>query len=71
MLYIGDAQVLMGKNTMVRKVLRGLIADEPSYEKLLPYVVGNVGFVFTNGDLKDIRSKILANRVRSSLCICL
>jgi large subunit ribosomal protein LP0 len=24
---------------------------------------GNVGFVFTNGDLKDIREKILANRV--------
>ena len=24
---------------------------------------GNVGFVFTNSDLKDIRDKILANRV--------
>ena len=24
---------------------------------------GNVGFVFTNGDLKEIRDKILANRV--------
>ena len=24
---------------------------------------GNVGFVFTNGDLKDIRDKILSNRV--------
>lgn len=26
-------------------------------------VVGNIGFVFTNGDLKTIRDKILANRV--------
>lgn len=25
--------------------------------------IGNVGFIFTNGDLKDIRTKILANRV--------
>jgi large subunit ribosomal protein LP0 len=24
---------------------------------------GNVGFVFTNGDLKEIRDKILSNRV--------
>lgn len=24
---------------------------------------GNVGFVFTNSDLKEIRDKILANRV--------
>jgi large subunit ribosomal protein LP0 len=28
-----------------------------------PCVTGNVGFIFTNGDLKDIRAKILANRV--------
>jgi len=25
--------------------------------------IGNVGFIFTNGELKDIRTKILANRV--------
>ncbi len=27
------------------------------------YHLGNVGFIFTNGDLKDIRGKILANKV--------
>ena len=59
----GEAVVLMGKNTMVRRAIRGLIADFPDYERLLPFVKGNVGFVFTNGDLKDIRTKILANRV--------
>ena len=37
--------------------------DLPDYERLLPFVKGNVGFVFTNGDLKDIRTKILSNRV--------
>lgn len=26
---------------------------------------GNVGFIFTNGDLKDIREKILSNKVRA------
>lgn len=59
----GDAQVLMGKNTMVRKVLRGLVHDEPAFEKLLPLVKGNVGFVFTNSDLKEARTKIVENRV--------
>jgi large subunit ribosomal protein LP0 len=35
----------------------------PEIEKILPFVKGNVGFVFTNADLKEIRDKILANRV--------
>lgn len=59
----GQGVVLMGKNTMVRRALRTFIPDNSDYERLLPFVRGNVGFVFTNGDLKDIRDKILANRV--------
>ncbi|KAI0817458.1 60S acidic ribosomal protein P0 [Xylaria sp. FL0064] len=58
-----EAVVLMGKNTMVRRALKTFIADTPEYEKLLPHVKGNVGFVFTNGDLKTIRDKILSNKV--------
>jgi large subunit ribosomal protein LP0 len=59
----GEGVVLMGKNTMVRRAIKGFVADTPEYERLLPYVKGNVGFVFTNGDLKTIRDKILANKV--------
>ncbi|KAK4659451.1 ribosomal protein P0 (A0) (L10E) [Podospora pseudocomata] len=55
--------VLMGKNTMVRRALKTFLVDSPEYERLLPFVKGNVGFVFTNGDLKEIRDKILANKV--------
>lgn len=55
--------VLMGKNTMVRRALRSMIADFPEYEKVLPYVKGNVGFVFTNGDLKEVRETIVSNVV--------
>ncbi|KAI0537625.1 60S acidic ribosomal protein P0 [Xylaria digitata] len=58
-----EAVVLMGKNTMVRRALKTFIADTPEYEKLLPHVKGNIGFVFTNGDLKTIRDKILSNKV--------
>jgi len=59
----GEGVVLMGKNTMVRRALKGFIAENPEYERLLPHVKGNVGFIFTNGDLKETKTKILANRV--------
>jgi len=59
----GEGVVLMGKNTMVRRAVRILLADNPEYERLLPFVKGNVGFVFTNADLKTIRDKILSNKI--------
>jgi len=59
----GEAVVLMGKNTMVRRAIKGFITDSPEYERLLPFVKGNIGFVFTNADLKTIRDKILHNKV--------
>jgi len=59
----GKAVVLMGKNTMVRRALRTILADSPQFERLLPHVRGNIGFVFTNGDLKEIRDLIVANKV--------
>jgi large subunit ribosomal protein LP0 len=59
----GEGVVLMGKNTMVRRALKGFINDNPEYERLLPHVKGNVGFIFTSGDLKATKEKILANRV--------
>ncbi|PYI03655.1 hypothetical protein BO78DRAFT_322348 [Aspergillus sclerotiicarbonarius CBS 121057] len=59
----GEGVVLMGKNTMVRRAIKGFVVDNPEYERLLPFVKGNVGFIFTNGDLKAAKEKILANRV--------
>jgi len=60
----GQAVILMGKNTMIRKVLRELVETNPGqFEKLLELVKGNVGFVFTKGDLNFTRSKLLEFRV--------
>ncbi|GAD94378.1 60S acidic ribosomal protein P0 [Paecilomyces variotii No. 5] len=59
----GEGVVLMGKNTMVRRALKGFITENPEYERLLPHVKGNVGFIFTNGDMKETRTKIVSNRV--------
>ncbi|XP_006815335.1 large ribosomal subunit protein uL10-like [Saccoglossus kowalevskii] len=59
----GDAVVLMGKNTMMRKAIRGHLENNPDLEKLIPHIKGNVGFVFTTQDLIQIRDKILDNKV--------
>ncbi|EDV22387.1 expressed hypothetical protein [Trichoplax adhaerens] len=59
----GHAEVLMGKNTMIRKAIRGHMNNNPNLENLLTHIRGNVGFVFTKENLNDIRDKILANKV--------
>jgi large subunit ribosomal protein LP0 len=61
----GTAVVLMGKNTMMRKAIKGHVENNPALEKLLPHIRGNVGFVFTNGDLSEVREKLLENKVRA------
>ena len=55
--------VLMGKNTMIRKAIRGHLEKNSQLEKLLPHIRGNIGFVFTKQDLKEVRDKIQANQV--------
>jgi len=59
----GTGVVLMGKNTLIRKVLREKIPANPILENLLPLVYGNIGFVFTNGNLAEVRKTILTNKV--------
>jgi len=59
----GHGEVLMGKNTMMRKAIRGHLENNPALEKLLPHIKGNVGFVFTKGDLTEIRQIIMDNKV--------
>jgi large subunit ribosomal protein LP0 len=59
----GHAIVLMGKNTMMRKAIRGHIEKNPQLEKLLPHIFENIGFVFTKDDLSFIRDKLTQNKV--------
>ena len=61
----GHAVVLMGKNTMMRKALRGHLTQNPKLEQLLPHIVGNIGFVFTKEELTDVRTMILDNKVKA------
>jgi len=59
----GDAVILMGKNTVVRKILRSVEKEFPHHQQLLAKMYGNLGFVFTNGDVHAIRKKIIDNKV--------
>jgi len=59
----GKAVVLLGKNTLITKVLRDNLAANPKIEALIPYVYGNMGFVFTNENLAEVRKIILSNKV--------
>lgn len=61
----GTAVVLMGKNTMMRKAIRGHIENNQNLDKILPHIKGNVGFVFTKGDLNEVRELLLNNKVRA------
>jgi large subunit ribosomal protein LP0 len=58
-----DSVVLFGKNTLIKKAIRGLLPQHPQLEKFMPHLKGNVGFVFTTGDLKQVREELLKNKV--------
>merc|ERR1719337_826724 len=48
--------MVFGKNTMIRKCIRNLTEDgeHPEWESIIPVMRGNLGFIFTNGDLDSI-----------------
>jgi len=52
----GKAEMVFGKNTMIRKCIRNLTADgaHPEWESIIPVMKGNLGFVFTNNDLEEV-----------------
>jgi large subunit ribosomal protein LP0 len=59
----GQAEILMGKNTMMRKIIREFVEENEGtpiaqFEALCK---GNVGFIFTNGDLGAVRKAIDEN----------
>lgn len=59
----GRAQVLMGKNTIIRKIFREKAAEDPKLEAMLPLIKGNIGFVFCNEGLAAIRKEVIAEKI--------
>jgi len=61
----GRGEVLMGKNTLMRKVFHTFVKKNPGHplDAFIPLLKGNVGFVFTNDDLAEIREILESNKV--------
>jgi large subunit ribosomal protein LP0 len=64
----GKATMVMGKKTIMRKVIRGLSAEgkQSPWESVLPHVKGNIAFVFCKGDLHEIKKLLEGNKVASA-----
>jgi len=56
----GKAEIVFGKNTMIRRCIRNLTADgsHPEWEAIVPYMIGNIGFVFTTGEFSVIEDVV-------------
>jgi len=59
----GKAVLLMGKNTMMRKAIKEQLEKNSQLEAILPYVKGNVGFLFTDKDLAEVRNAVAEIKV--------
>ncbi|RLM84687.1 hypothetical protein C2845_PM04G32960 [Panicum miliaceum] len=61
----GDSVVLMGKNTLIRRCIKAY-ADKTgnhTFDPLMDLLVGNVGLIFTKGDLKEVREEVAKYKV--------
>lgn len=60
-----DSLVLMGKNTLLKRTIRFYCerTGNTQHLALLPLLVGNVGLIFTKGDLKEVREEIAKYKV--------
>ncbi|EFJ32050.1 hypothetical protein SELMODRAFT_87354 [Selaginella moellendorffii] len=60
-----DSVVLMGKNTLMKRTIRKYAEKTGNRDvlNLIPLLVGNVGLVFTRGDLKEVREVIAKYKV--------
>lgn len=59
----GRASILMGKNTIMRKIFREKAEKNSSLEAVVPLIKGNIGFVFCNEDLAGIRKEVISERI--------
>jgi len=59
----GKAIVMMGKNTLMRKIIREQAVANPKLEALLPFMFFNVGLVMTNESLSEVRKMIMESKV--------
>lgn len=63
----GKGVLIVGKNTRHKKVIKDHSEKYPKLLKLLPYLNGNIGLIFTNvTDLNEIKDIIISNEKQTS-----
>jgi len=61
----GKADILFGKNTMMRRGFKIFLSNNPGHPfgQVLSHITGNIGFVFANGDLAEVRDLLTGHVV--------
>lgn len=54
----GKATIVMGKNTMMKKAIQKAKEKNKKLEALIPLLKGNIGLIFTNASLKEVRDTV-------------
>jgi len=60
-----DSVVLMGKNTLIKRTIRQYVerTGNQQWLNIMPLLVGNVGLVFTKGDMKEVIEEVAKYKV--------
>ncbi|KAG4975222.1 hypothetical protein JHK87_032043 [Glycine soja] len=61
----GDSVILMGKNTMMKRSIKihAQNTGDTTILNLIPLLVGNVGLIFTKGDVKEVKEVVSKYKV--------
>jgi len=54
----GVCEFVMGKNTLIRRAIKDELEVKPELGNLLEHIKGNVGFIFTSGDIHELKTKL-------------
>lgn len=59
----GQAILLMGKNTLMRKAMREYAKTHPELGALIDHIYGNIGLVLVSGDIQEVKKQLVENVV--------
>jgi len=59
----GQGALLMGKKTMIRKVVRDLLDAKPELESLVPFLKANTCLIFCKDSVSDVKKVVNTQRV--------
>ncbi|KAM0677398.1 ribosomal protein P0 (A0) (L10E) [Binucleata daphniae] len=57
----GNTDILLGKNTVIKKALEELAKENEAYNKIIELIKMNVAFIFSKEDMQEIKKIMLSN----------